>query len=54
MQVKSRSADFNGWQTAYAFDVLRGVLNAATTRDGAKEVTRASNDLRALVDTFRY
>jgi methyl-accepting chemotaxis protein len=23
-QVKFRSADFNGWQTAYAFDILRG------------------------------
>ncbi|WP_127508075.1 methyl-accepting chemotaxis protein [Actinoplanes solisilvae] len=29
MQVKFRSADFNGWQTAYAFDVTRGVPDAA-------------------------
>ncbi|WP_026423955.1 methyl-accepting chemotaxis protein [Actinokineospora inagensis] len=29
MQVKFRSGDFNGWQTAYAFDVLRGVANAS-------------------------
>jgi methyl-accepting chemotaxis protein len=29
MQVKFRSADFNGWQTAYAFDVNRGVPGAA-------------------------
>lgn len=32
-QVKFRSADFNGWQTAYAFDVLRGAPDA--TSDGA-------------------
>ncbi len=25
MQVKFRDADFNGWQTAYAFDIIRGV-----------------------------
>ena len=24
MQVKFRAADFNGWQTAYAFDVSAG------------------------------
>ncbi|GAA3289345.1 methyl-accepting chemotaxis protein [Dactylosporangium vinaceum] len=29
MQVKFRSADFNGWQTAYAFDEARGVAGAA-------------------------
>nr|WP_296073271.1 methyl-accepting chemotaxis protein [uncultured Actinoplanes sp.] len=28
MQVKFRSADFNGWQTAYAYDVSRGVRGA--------------------------
>ena len=33
MQVKFRSADFNGWQTAYAFDVIRGLTNA--TRDSS-------------------
>lgn len=32
MQVKFRSADFNGWQTGYAFDVNRGVDGA--TGDG--------------------
>jgi methyl-accepting chemotaxis protein len=31
MQVKFRAADFNGWQTAYAFDVMRRV--AGSTRD---------------------
>src|SRR5581483_11552768 len=29
LQVKFRSADFNGWQTAYAFDVFRGAPGAA-------------------------
>ena len=28
MQVKFRSADFNGWQTAYAYDVARGIRGA--------------------------
>src|SRR2546429_2057863 len=27
-QVKFRSADFNGWQTAYAFDIIRGAQGA--------------------------
>ncbi len=30
MQVKFRGADFNGWQTAYAFDVIRGLPNATS------------------------
>ncbi len=29
MQVKFRDADFNGWQTAYAFDIIRGLKGAA-------------------------
>ncbi len=33
MQVKFRSADFNGWQTAYAFDIIRGAPGA--TADSA-------------------
>ena len=28
LQVKFRSADFNGWQTAYAFDIFRGAPGA--------------------------
>jgi methyl-accepting chemotaxis protein len=28
-QIKFRSADFNGWQTAYAFDIVRGAPGAA-------------------------
>jgi methyl-accepting chemotaxis protein len=30
LQVKFRSADFNGWQTAYAFDVFRGAPDATS------------------------
>ena len=28
MQLKFRGADFNGWQTAYAFDIIRGLKGA--------------------------
>ena len=37
MQVKFRAADFNGWQTAYAFDVLRGVPGAADNSAEARK-----------------
>jgi methyl-accepting chemotaxis protein len=37
MQVKFRSADFNGWQTAYAFDVVRGVPGAADDATGSRK-----------------
>jgi methyl-accepting chemotaxis protein len=30
MQVKFRSADFNGWQTMYAFDAVRGLADATS------------------------
>jgi methyl-accepting chemotaxis protein len=30
MQVKFRGADFNGWQTAYAFDIIRRLKGAAS------------------------
>ncbi|HET9517229.1 MAG TPA: methyl-accepting chemotaxis protein [Actinoplanes sp.] len=42
MQVKFRSADFNGWQTAYAFDVARGVSGAATDDGAARKAFLAS------------
>ena len=32
--ARFRTADFNGWQTAYAFDIARGTP-AATSDDGA-------------------
>ncbi|PPK66751.1 methyl-accepting chemotaxis protein [Actinokineospora auranticolor] len=36
LQVKFRSADFNGWQTAYAFDVQRGVPGATADNASAR------------------
>src|SRR5436189_6084575 len=30
LQVKYQAADWNGWQTGYAFDIVRGVPNAAS------------------------
>jgi methyl-accepting chemotaxis protein len=42
-QVKFRSADFNGWQTAYAFDVSRGVAGAADDTAEARSAFLASS-----------
>ncbi|MGA5302801.1 methyl-accepting chemotaxis protein [Nucisporomicrobium flavum] len=42
MQVKFRSGDFNGWQTAYAFDVSRGVTGAADDTAEARRSFLAS------------
>jgi methyl-accepting chemotaxis protein len=42
MQVKFRSADFNGWQTAYAFDVARDVPDAAADGGGSRAAFLAS------------
>ncbi|MFD0525592.1 methyl-accepting chemotaxis protein [Paractinoplanes durhamensis] len=44
MQVKFRSADFNGWQTAYAFDVTRGLRSATddTAQSRAAFLTSAT------------
>src|SRR5690348_16551729 len=55
MQVKFRSADFNGWQTAYAFDVLRGVPGAIDDGTGSRKAFLDSaaafrSDLAALAD----
>jgi len=44
MQVKFRSADFNGWQTAYAFDIDRGVAGATSDRAGSRAAFLASAD----------
>jgi methyl-accepting chemotaxis protein len=45
--AKYSAADFNGWQTAYAFDAVRGV-------PGAAEDTGASRaEFLAAVETFR-
>jgi methyl-accepting chemotaxis protein len=42
MQVKFRSADFNGWQTAYAFDIVRGVRGAAADSAPSRSAFLAS------------
>lgn len=53
MQVKFRSADFNGWQTAYAFDAVIGTPNAtdddAGTRRAFLDAAQAFRDEIATV-----
>ncbi|GAB2570520.1 chemotaxis sensory transducer [Paractinoplanes abujensis] len=44
MQVKFRSADFNGWQTAYAFDVARGLAGATADTADSRAAFLASAD----------
>ncbi|MFF5077809.1 methyl-accepting chemotaxis protein [Actinoplanes sp. NPDC000266] len=53
LTAKFRTADFNGWQTGYAFDVLRGVENATSDTVGQRKNFLASTaafeeDLEAL------
>ncbi|MFG1605083.1 methyl-accepting chemotaxis protein [Actinoplanes sp. NPDC049265] len=43
-QVKFRAADFNGWQTAYAFDAVRGVEGAAADTGASRKSFLASAD----------
>ena len=42
MQVKFRDADFNGWQTAYAFDIVRGVKGATAVSAASRRAFLAS------------
>ena len=42
MQVKFRDADFNGWQTAYAFDIVRGVKGATADSAASRRAFLAS------------
>jgi methyl-accepting chemotaxis protein len=42
MQVKFRSADFNGWQTAYAFDIIRGLKGASGDQAASRSAFLAS------------
>ncbi len=37
LEVKFRSADLNGWQTAYAFDVVQGVTDATNDAVGSRK-----------------
>jgi methyl-accepting chemotaxis protein len=52
-QVKYRAADFNGWQTAYAFDIIRGQKGATGDTAPSRKAFLASaaafqNETRAL------
>jgi methyl-accepting chemotaxis protein len=42
MQIKFRSADFSGWQTAYAFDIARGVAGATSDNAASRKAFLAS------------
>ncbi|MEU8816832.1 methyl-accepting chemotaxis protein [Actinoplanes sp. NPDC048796] len=42
LTAKFRTADFNGWQTGYAFDALRGVANATSDSAGQRKNFLAS------------
>ena len=53
-QVKFRSADFNGWQTAYAFDMVRGVPGAAEdTAEGRSAFLASAQMFRNELDSVR-
>src|SRR5437588_10679734 len=52
-QVKFRSADFNGWQTAYAFDVIRGAAGATSDSASSRAAFLASmKSFSAELDTL--
>ncbi len=42
LQLKFRAADFNGWQTAYAFDIIRGLKGAADDNADSRKAFLAS------------
>ena len=42
MQVKYRGADFNGWQTAYALDIIRGAPGATADSAASRKAFLAS------------
>ncbi|HUX69697.1 MAG TPA: methyl-accepting chemotaxis protein [Cellulomonadaceae bacterium] len=55
-QVKFRSADFNGWQTAYAFDITRGVVGSTADSAPSRAAYLASaalftTELNTLADS---
>ncbi len=54
MQLKYRSADFNGWQTAYAFDVRRGLTGATLdTGDSRKAFLASADAFRSELRQFK-
>jgi methyl-accepting chemotaxis protein len=54
MQIKFRAADFNGWQTAYAFDAVRGIADAAApTGAGRRSFLASAQSFRTEADALR-
>ena len=55
LQVKFRSADFNGWQTVYAFDIFRGAPGAMLdTGDSRKAFLDSANSFRAELGQLQH
>ena len=54
LDLKFQAADFNGWQTMYGFDAIRGVKDATSDAVGSRRDFLASAQrFRALVATAR-
>jgi methyl-accepting chemotaxis protein len=54
LMAKFRTADFAGWQTGYAFDVLRGVPNATDDASGQrKSFLESTQEFRRDLDRLR-
>src|SRR2546430_17728590 len=52
-QVKYQAADWNGWQTGYAFDIVRGVPGAAAdSADSRKAFLDSAAKLREDIRTL--
>ena len=53
-QVKFQAADWNGWQTGYAFDIVRGAPGAAgETADSRKAFLDSTQRLRTAIQDLR-
>jgi diguanylate cyclase (GGDEF)-like protein len=51
LELKFRSADFNGWQTAYAFDILRGAPGAKDESGRSRRIfLRSTAEFRAQLE----
>ena len=54
-QLKFQGSDFNGWQTAYAFDIIRGVPGASSDNASSRAAFLASvakfRQILAVVDS---
>ncbi len=51
-QAKFQTADFTGWQTAYAFDAYRRLPDALTTGDNRKEFVTSTDAFRKELDAI--